>query len=118
MGKIKLEGMEFFAFHGCFREEQIIGSKFIVDLSVDTDTSISEVSDHLCDTIDYTALYRCVKEEMEQKSNLLEHIGRRIVDSIRDRYPGVDAVELRIAKINPPVGGKLRQICFHTSWTK
>ena len=35
MGTILLEGMEFFAFHGCFKEEQIIGTKFIVDIQIE-----------------------------------------------------------------------------------
>ena len=32
MSQISIEGMEFFAYHGCFAEEQIIGTKFLVDL--------------------------------------------------------------------------------------
>jgi dihydroneopterin aldolase len=35
MGKILLEGMEFFAYHGHYEEEQIIGTKFIVDIEID-----------------------------------------------------------------------------------
>ena len=29
-GIIEIEGMEFYAFHGCFEAEQIVGNKFIV----------------------------------------------------------------------------------------
>ena len=32
MGKIILEQMEFYAYHGCFQEEQIIGNRFVVQL--------------------------------------------------------------------------------------
>ena len=42
MGIISLEGMDFFAYHGCFTEEQIIGTHFIVDLHLETDTSQAE----------------------------------------------------------------------------
>ena len=51
MGKILLEGMEFFAYHGCFREEQLIGTKFIVDIDINFDTASAEQSDHLHDTL-------------------------------------------------------------------
>lgn len=29
-GIIEIEGMEFFAYHGCFEAEQIVGNKFMV----------------------------------------------------------------------------------------
>ena len=28
MGVIELENMEFYAFHGCYKEEQVVGNKF------------------------------------------------------------------------------------------
>jgi dihydroneopterin aldolase len=118
MGTILLEGMEFFAFHGCFKEEQIIGSKFIVDLSVEVDTTIPERSDNLHDTADYVGLYRCVKREMEQKSHLLEHVARRILDAVRSDFQAVSSIELKIAKMNPPMGGKMHQVSFKTQWRK
>ena len=118
MGTILLEGMEFFSFHGCFKEEQIIGTRFIVDLVVDVDTTVAEQSDSLHDTADYVGLYRCVKREMEQKSHLLEHVGRRIMDAVRLEFPAISAIELKIAKINPPMGGKMQQVSFKTQWKK
>ncbi len=118
MGTILLEGMEFFAFHGCFKEEQIIGTKFIVDLVVDIDTVVAERSDSLHDTADYVGLYRCVKREMEQKSHLLEHVAARIVEAIRRDFPAILAIDLKIAKLNPPMGGKMQQVSFKTLWKK
>jgi len=118
MGTILLEGMEFFAFHGCFKEEQIIGTKFIADLTVEVDTEVAEGSDSLHDTADYVGLYRCVKKEMEQKSHLLEHVARRIMDAIRQEFPAITAIDLKIAKLNPPMGGKMHQVSFMTHWKK
>ena len=118
MGKILLEGMEFFSFHGCFREEQIIGTKFIVDLHVEADTTKPEISDNLRDTVDYVALYQCVKKEMEQKSHLLEHVAKRILDNLCSTFPAIMSVELKIAKINPPMGGKMHQVSYQLQWNK
>ena len=118
MGKILLEGMEFFAFHGCFKEEQIIGTKFIVDLMVDVDTAAAELSDSLHETADYVGLYRCVKKEMEQKSHLLEHVARRTMEAIRLEFPAITLIELKIAKVNPPMGGKMNQVSFKTNWQR
>ncbi|MCK9218769.1 MAG: dihydroneopterin aldolase [Bacteroidales bacterium] len=118
MGTILLEGMEFFSFHGCFKEEQIIGTTFIVDLKIVTGLNHAEESDCLQDTVDYTAVYRCIKQEMDQKSHLLEHVSHRIIESIKTHFPVLDEIELKIAKINPPVGGKVRQVCYQTQWKK
>jgi len=115
MGKISLEGMEFFAYHGCYKEEQIIGTKFIIDLHISLDTSIAEESDHLKDTLSYVHLYHAVKTEMEQKSHLLEHVAKRIMDSLKSGFPEIREIELKISKVNPPIGGKVSHVCYSTS---
>jgi dihydroneopterin aldolase len=74
MGRIQIENMEFYAFHGHYREEQIVGSKFLVDLQIELDMTVPASSDNLKDTLNYQMAYRLVKEEMEKKSKLLENI--------------------------------------------
>jgi dihydroneopterin aldolase len=32
MGKIQIEDMEFYAYHGCYQEEAIVGNQFLVNL--------------------------------------------------------------------------------------
>ena len=99
MGKILLEGMEFFAYHGCFKEEQLIGTKFIVDIEVEFDTDSAEKSDHLHDTLNYQEVYRIVKKEMEIRSNLLEHVARRILTTLKTAYPATGKTMIKIAKL-------------------
>ncbi len=105
MGLIRIENMEFYAFHGHYREEQIVGNKFLVDLSVETDMSVPADSDNLKDAINYQVAYRLVKEEMEKKSNLLEHIAKRILDAIYNQFTGIERVTVKVSKMNPPMGG-------------
>jgi len=107
MSVISIEGMEFFAYHGCFKEEQIIGTKFNVDLFIETDTSVAEESDNLHDTVNYLAVYRAVKDEMNTKSKLLEHVGRRILNRIKKDFPSIIHAKIKIKKLNPPLGGKM-----------
>jgi 7,8-dihydroneopterin aldolase/epimerase/oxygenase len=118
MGKINLEGMEFFAYHGCYKEEQIIGTKFVVDLTVDTDTSLPEKSDHLNDTVSYVNLYQAIQKEMAEKSHLIEHVAYRILESLKAGFPQLTGITLKISKLNPPVGGKVHQVSFETGWRK
>ena len=110
MGKILLEGMEFFAYHGHFREEQIIGTKFMVDLEMEFDTVKAENSDHLHDTINYQEVYLLVKREMEINSHLMERVARRILDSMKQSFPPLKTIHVKISKLNPPLGGKVSQV--------
>ena len=112
MATISIEGMEFYAHHGCFAEEQKIGTNFKVDLSFDVDSSKAEKSDNLNDTIDYQIVYQIVKREMNISSKLLEHVGRRIVDSIKTEFPNTTNIQLKIKKLNPPLGGKMDNVAI------
>ena len=107
MSLIKLEGMEFFAYHGCFKEEQIIGTKFRVDLTIEADVEEAANNDDLHLTINYLSVYQMIKKQMEIKSKLLENVGKRILDELYVQFPGVIKAEVKVSKLNPPLGGKL-----------
>ena len=110
MALILLENMEFFAYHGCFAEEQIIGNRFIVNLIIETDTSAAESSDKLHDTINYQAVYNIVKQEMSVASKLLEHVASRICVEVKKNFPQIDRLIVKVSKTNPPLGGKLENV--------
>ncbi|EKD31791.1 MAG: hypothetical protein ACD_77C00249G0003 [uncultured bacterium] len=104
---VELVNMEFYAYHGHFREEQIIGNKFIVNLSAETDLSTPGKSDDLNDALNYQELYTLIREEMEIPSKLLENVALRIINRIRTTYPKVTWAEVSVSKLNPPLGGKV-----------
>ncbi|RPI41593.1 MAG: dihydroneopterin aldolase, partial [Bacteroidetes bacterium] len=43
-------------------------------------------------------------------SNLLENIGKRILDALYSELPGVDKVTIRIRKMHPPMGGPIQSV--------
>ena len=102
--------MEFYAYHGCFREEQIIGTRFTVDLFLEADTAEAETTDNLLKTVNYQAIYGLVAEEMSVKSKLLEHVARRILDNLALKFPQITSARIKISKMNPPVGGKVEKV--------
>ena len=55
MGKICLKGIKIYAFHGCLKEENIIGGNYKINLTVKTNLEKSSKSDNLIDTIDYSS---------------------------------------------------------------
>jgi dihydroneopterin aldolase len=107
MGIIRIEEMEFFSYHGCFAEERVIGTRFLVNITLDVDTQEAEKSDQLKQTVNYQSVYQVIKQEMEIKSHLLEHVGRRILDAVHEKFPSVNQATVKISKLNPALGGKM-----------
>ena len=110
MGRICLNGMEFYAYHGCYREEQLIGNHFLVDITMDTDMEKASKSDDLHDALNYAEVYELVKQEMGIRSYLLEHVSARILNRLFERFPQLEQAEARVSKLNPPVGGQMRSV--------
>jgi len=107
MSVISIENMRFYAHHGCFEQEQTIGTNFLVSIWFETNTCIAEQTDSIDDTVDYSKVYAIVKEQMSIPSHLLERVGRRIIDNIKQEFPSIDNIKLKISKLNPPVGGQM-----------
>ncbi len=107
---ISIQGMEFFAYHGCSEEEQKTGNNFLVDFYLKTDLNKASITDDLTDTIDYQTVYLLIKKEMEIKSGLLEHVTRRILDSVCKKFPLIGEAKVRITKLNPQFGGKVHNV--------
>jgi 7,8-dihydroneopterin aldolase/epimerase/oxygenase len=110
MGLIQIENMEFYSFHGHFKEERIVGNKFLVDLTIETDMKLPAESDNLKDAVNYQRVYEIVKSQMEMKSHLLEHIAGRILDAIYSEMKGITRVTVKVSKMNPPMGGKIGSV--------
>jgi dihydroneopterin aldolase len=110
MSKILLENMEFHAFHGCLEFEQQLGNTFIVSLSMNLNTEQAGKTDNLEDTLNYQLVYDVVKEQMEIPSKLIEHVGKRILDSVFEKFLQIKELEVKLSKLNPPLGGKVERV--------
>lgn len=110
MEEIILKNIRVYAYHGCLAEEGIIGSDYRVDLKVYADLKKAIQTDELIDTVDYVHLNKIVKDEMDIRAKLLEKVAGRIADRIFLELPQVQRLKLKIAKINPPIGGDVAQV--------
>jgi dihydroneopterin aldolase len=110
MGLIQIENMEFYSFHGHFKEERIVGNKFLVDLTIETDMDLPSASDNLKDAVNYQRAYEIVKQQMELKSHLLEHIAGRILNALFGELAGIKRATVKVSKLNPPMGGKIGSV--------
>lgn len=107
MSVIRISDMEFYAFHGCFAEERKIGTHFKVDIALTVDTAKAQRTDDINDTVNYLSVYQVIKAQMKESSNLLEHVADRIAEAVLLEFAGVKVVELKVSKLNPPLGGKI-----------
>jgi dihydroneopterin aldolase len=108
-GRVALEGLEFHAFHGVYPHERESGNWFEVDIAVETDFSAAAFQDDLSGTVNYETLFAIVKEEMNKPSKLLETVAGKIIDDILQELPVVQSVDIKISKVNPPIGGKCKR---------
>lgn len=115
MGQIDLEGLEFYAYHGHFPVEKVVGNKFILNVSIQTDCSKAGQSDQLVDALNYQEAYELIKEEMAIKSDLLEHVATRIVDRLYASFPSIQHASVKVSKMNPPMGGQIEKVSVTVS---
>lgn len=109
MGKIALEGMTFFAKHGYYEEEQILGNEFIVDIYVETNLVPAAMKDDLLAAVNYENIYFIAQYEMNQPSKLLEHVVARIARQVKAKAGEMlQSVNVVIRKKNPPLGGRVQ----------
>ena len=107
MAIISIGNMKFYAYHGCFEEERMIGTKFLVSIWMQTDTSRAQQTDNVKDTVDYSKVYSVIKQQMAIPSHLLENVAYRILKAIKNNFSKVEKTKVKISKLNPPIGGNM-----------
>jgi dihydroneopterin aldolase len=105
MDAVSLEGLEFFAYHGYYEEEQKVGNKYAVDIKVAADFKQAALDDSLAETVNYEKLYELIAKEMKIPSRLLENIGERITAAVFNEFEQIEKIEVSVSKFNPPIGG-------------
>jgi len=125
MAIIALEGMRFFAYHGFYEEEQIIGNDFILDVYVNADTELAAYADELYAdpailkeedptegkekpaTVNYETIFLICQAEMRKPAKLLETLVERIAEHIMEYFDNAEGVIVRLKKLHPPLGGRV-----------
>jgi|AntRauTorckE5430_2_1112549.scaffolds.fasta_scaffold03498_4 dihydroneopterin aldolase len=121
MATIALEGVRFFARHGYYEEEQVLGNTFVLDVIVNADIELAAETDELYEdleeeeieedepaatTFNYEVLYFICQREMKTPSKLLETVVERIATRIEE-FDNATGYLIRLQKLNPPLGGQV-----------
>ncbi|HEY0977445.1 MAG TPA: dihydroneopterin aldolase [Flavobacteriales bacterium] len=112
MGLIEVNGIRVYAYHGCLHEEGRIGGHYRVDIAVEGDLTEAEASDRLGDTVDYSRITAIVQEEMGIRSQLIEHVARRILDHLKRQWAVPYQWRVRVVKEDPPIAGSVNHVVY------
>lgn len=108
--RIDLRDMEFRAYHGCYDLEQKVGNRFRVQLSIWTELGEVARRDDVTLAVNYLSVYEQVREVMARTQRTLECVACNIIESLKEQFPAIERVACTVAKLAPPLGGKIREV--------
>ncbi|MEN9386739.1 MAG: Dihydroneopterin aldolase [Bacteroidota bacterium] len=108
--QVGLEDVRFFAYHGLFSEERILGNWFTLTVRVAkrVDTFTFERLDQ---TFDYGVIYDICREIMAEPVDLLETVASQISERLKSSFEGLSRYEIHVTKDQPPLGMKKGKSC-------
>lgn len=107
---IFLTGMRFYAYHGCFEEEQKIGTHFTVDVTLTYDAEAAVADDNVENSVNYQLVYKTIQRVMDEPQHLIETVADHIIRDIKRDFPQVQRMTVKVCKLNPPLDGKTEYV--------
>ena len=102
--RIVLKGLQVFARHGVLPEENKLGQRFAIDVTVHLDLRPAGESDDIRKTVDYDALVRLVTETFTaRRFSLVEAAAEAVAQAVLAAFPAVDKVEIEVRKPAAPI---------------
>lgn len=114
MDKICIKGLEVFAFHGVFKEEQQLGQKFYIHAELELDTRTAGLTDDLRTSVNYGEVCRELTGLMQtQKRQLIEAAAEDMAQYLLQKYRMVQKVTLELEKPGAPVPYPIDTVLVH-----
>lgn len=107
---ITLQQMEFRAYHGCYDLEQRVGNRFVVELRLTTELGEVAAEDAVEKAVNYLTAYEITREVMRKTCRTIEAVAQNIITAVKERYPQIVEIECSVAKLAPPLGGKVGRV--------
>lgn len=102
---IELQDIHIYAHHGVMPQEREVGAWFIIDIKLTMNDCRCTENDNIEGTVSYADIYGIIRNEMKTPSDLLEHVCKRISESIYSAFTQVEGIEIKLCKETPPMGG-------------
>ncbi len=105
MDKITIKGLEVFAHHGVYREEQVLGQKFVVSAELLLDTVKAGRSDKLEESVNYAEVCHFITDFMKAHTyQLIEAVAENLAIGILLKFELLRGICLEIEKPWAPIG--------------
>ena len=101
--RVGLEDVRFFAYHGLFPEERILGNWFVLTVRVSKQGQFG-LFERIDETFDYGQIYMICQEVMADPVDLLETVAQRIANRLKQSFRGISRYEIHVWKEQPPLG--------------
>lgn len=108
--RIVLSRMEFRALHGCYELERKVGNRFTVDLELTAELGDAAVQDDVRKTVNYLTAFEEVERQMKVTQRTIERAALNIIDGLYAAFPQIRHVKCSVAKLAPPLGGKIERV--------
>lgn len=104
MDQIKITNLEVFGHHGVFKEENVLGQKFLVSVMLYADLSKASFSDELSGSVNYGEVCHFIKNEMEKYTfKLIESLTEHLARELLLHFPRVEKIRLELKKPWAPI---------------
>jgi len=112
MDFIHLQNMEFYGYHGALPEENRLGQRFRVSLSLAVDLKHAGDTDDLEQTVNYAEVYELCRSIVEgEPKKLIESVAERIAGDVLGIYSTkVKGCKVTVIKPDPPIRGHYESV--------
>jgi 7,8-dihydroneopterin aldolase/epimerase/oxygenase len=111
LDKIFVKGMSFYGYHGLYPEENKLGQRYTVSLTIELDLSKAGETDQMEDSIDYGQIYEITKQIVEgEAKNLVEAVAEDIAQALLAQFPKMEAITVHVSKPGAPIPGNFETV--------
>jgi|WetSurMetagenome_2_1015567.scaffolds.fasta_scaffold302036_2 7,8-dihydroneopterin aldolase/epimerase/oxygenase len=108
--RLRLSNITFYGYHGVHEHEREFGRPMALDVELTLDLSEAGRTDNLEQGLDYSEVYKIVREtEAAGPYKLLEALAEAVARQLLAAFPQVREVLIRARKKEPSVGGWVEQ---------
>lgn len=117
--KINIKGLEVFANHGVYPEENKLGQKFVVNATLYVDTRKAGLSDDLDLSVNYGIICHQITEFLTANTyKLIERAAEELSRHLLVQNPLIQEIDIEIEKPGAPIGLPLETVSvkIHRGW--
>ncbi len=104
MDQIRITNLEVFCHHGVYKEENVLGQKFMVSVILYADLTKASGTDDLKYSLNYGKICHFIKEEMEKYTyKLIETLTEHLARALLIRFPLIEKLQLEVKKPWAPI---------------